>query len=249
MSIYLHGYIPDLRRTQSHYLVLSVVDLVSGRRVLAVRNLIAVSVVGRGRVILATPFLDDRGQNSPARARGLDVDVGSRVGSGLEVLVQRAGVAAVHEDLGVVSRGFGPVADVVAGLLSDKVVDVGADVEATESVQVPVCFDGAELRVVVVPVLVGGPDELLRDGVAEDQAEDAVALGVGFAFVEGDEYEGAVPEAGLFVIDQRFQEVAAPFSGDGNGGVVAVACLCGCQLCAFLRYLDPRTMLGVMNIH
>ena len=120
------------------------------------------------------------------------------------------------------------MANVVAGLLSDEIEDVGADVETTQSVQVPVCFDGADLGVVVVPVLVGGSDELVRDGIAEHQAENAVALGVGFALVEGDEDEGAVPEAGFFVVDQGLEEVAAPFSGDGDGGVVSIAGLDRC---------------------
>ena len=80
----------------------------------------------------------------------------------------------------------------------------------------------------VVPVLVGGSDELVRDGIAEHQAENAVALGVGFALVEGDEDEGAAPEAGFFVVDQGLEEVAAPLSGDGDGGVVAIAGLDVC---------------------
>ena len=190
---------------------------------LAVRNLIAVGVVGRA--VLATPLLDNGGQNSPSRARRHEVNVRHRVRSRLELLVERSSIAAVVEDLRVIASHISVVANVVAGLLSDEIEDVGADVETTQSVQVPVCFDGADLGVVVVPVLVGGSDELVRDGIAEHQAENAVALGVGFALVEGDEDEGAAPEAGFFVVDQGLEEVAAPFSGDGDGGVVAIACL------------------------
>lgn len=193
---------------------------------LAVRNLIAVGVVGRA--VLATPLLDNGGQNSPSRARRHEVNVRHRVRSRLELLVERSSIAAVVEDLRVIASRISVVANVVAGLLSDEIEDVGADVETTQSVQVPVCFDGADLGVVVVPVLVGGSDELVRDGIAEHQAENAVALGVGFALVEGDEDEGAAPEAGFFVVDQGLEEVAAPFSGDGDGGVVSIAGLDRC---------------------
>ena len=193
---------------------------------LAVRNLIAVGVVGRA--VLATPLLDNGGQNSPSRARRHEVNVRHRVRSRLELLVERSSIAAVVEDLRVIASRISVVANVVAGLLSDEIEDVGADVETTQSVQVPVCFDGADLGVVVVPVLVGGSDELVGNGVAEHQTENAVALGVGFALVEGDEDEGAAPEAGLFVVDQGLEEVAAPFSGDGDGGVVSIAGLDRC---------------------
>lgn len=193
---------------------------------LAVRNLIAVGVVGRA--VLATPLLDNGGQNSPSRARRHEVNVRHRVRSRLELLVERSSIAAVVEDLRVIASRISVVANVVAGLLSDEIEDVGADVETTQSVQVPVCFDGADLGVVVVPVLVSSSDELVGNGVAEHQAEYSVALGVGFAFVEGDEDEGAAPEAGLFVVDQGLEEVAAPLSGDGDGGVVAIAGLDVC---------------------
>ena len=194
---------------------------------LAVRNLIAVGVVGRA--VLATPLLDNGGQNSPSRARRHEVNVRHRVRSRLELLVERSSIAAVVEDLRVIASHISVVANVVAGLLSDEIEDVGADVETTQSVQVPVCFDGADLGVVVVPVLVGGSDELVRDGIAEHQAENAVALGVGFALVEGDEDQSAVPEAGLLVVYQRLEEIAAPLSSNGDGGVVTIACLRSCQ--------------------
>jgi hypothetical protein len=207
--------------------------------VLAIRDLIAGGVVGR-RAVLATPFLDNGGQNSPSRARRHKVNVRHWVRSGLELLIERSGVAAVVENLRLVAGCISVVANVIPGLLSDKVEDVGADVEAAQGVKVPVCFDGAELGVVVVPVLVGGSDEFLGNGIAEHYAEDAVALGVGLAFVEGDEDESAAPEAGFFVVDQGFKEVAAPFSGDGDRGVVPIASLRKCQS---VLYCDVWSLL------
>jgi hypothetical protein len=216
----------ESKHNQCRYLVLGVVHFVSRRRVLAVRDLIGVRVVGRA--VLATPFLNNGRQDSPSRARRHEINVRYRVRSSLEVLVERTSIAAVVEDLRVVARCISVMANVVAGLLADKIEYVGADIEAAQSVEVPVCFDGADFGIVVVPVLVGGSDELLRDGVAEHQAEDAVALGVSLAFVKCDEDEGTAPEAGLFVVDQWLEEIAAPFSGDGNRGIVSIACLFAC---------------------
>jgi len=114
---------------------------------------------------------------------------------------------------------------VVASLLADKVKDVGLDVEATESVQIPVGLDSGNFGVVVVVVGIGGADERLRHGIAEDQAEDTVALGVSLGFVECDENQSAAPEARLLVVDQRLKEVTAPLSSDSNRSVMAIACL------------------------
>jgi hypothetical protein len=78
---------------------------------------------------------------------------------------------------------------------------------------------------VVVVVGVFGADERVGKSVAEHQGEDAVALGVGLGLVEGDQDKSAVPEAGLLVVDQRLEEVAAPLAGNGDGSVVSITCL------------------------
>ena len=117
----------------------------------------------------------------------------------------------------------------VTGLLADKVEDVGLDVEAAESVQVPVGLDSGNFGVMVVIVGISGADERVRHGITENQAEDAVALGVSLGLVEGDEDQSAVPEAGLLVVYQRLEEIAAPLSSNGDGGVVTIACLRSCQ--------------------
>ena len=113
----------------------------------------------------------------------------------------------------------------VAGLLTNKVKDVGLNVEASESVQVPVGLDSGNFGVMVVIVGISGADERMRHGITEDQAEDAVALGVSLGLVECDEDQSAIPEARLLVIDQRLEEIAAPLSSNSNGGIVAIACL------------------------
>ena len=111
----------------------------------------------------------------------------------------------------------------VASLLADKIKDVGLDVKAAESVQVPVGLDSGDLGVVVVVVGISGADERVRHGITEDQAEDAVALGVSLGLVESDQDQGTAPEAGLLVVDQRLEEIAAPLSSNSNGGVMTIA--------------------------
>lgn len=129
-------------------LVLCIIVLVSLRRVLAIRNRRDSTIV---RVPLA-PLLNNSRQHSPKRVRRLDVNIRCRVRRCLEVLVQRASIAAVEIDGGVTASRRVPVTNMVAGLLANEVEDVGADVEAAESVEVPVGFDGADFGVVVVVV-------------------------------------------------------------------------------------------------
>ena len=117
----------------------------------------------------------------------------------------------------------------VTSLLANKVKDVGLDVEAAESVQVPVGLDGGDLGVVVVVVGISGADERVRHSITDNQAENAVTLCVSLGLVECDEDQSTIPEAGLLVIDQRLEEIAAPLSSNGDGGVVTIACLRSCQ--------------------
>jgi hypothetical protein len=190
--------------------------------VLAIRNGSNSLVV---RASLTSPLLSNSRQDSPQRVRRLDVDVRGRVRSSLEVLVQRTGVARVEEDGRAGASRRIIVTDVVASLLANEVEDIGSDIEAAESVQIPIGFNGGDFGVVVVVVGVFGADERVGKSVAEHQGEDAVALGVGLGLVEGDQDKSAVPEAGLLVVDQRLEEVAAPLAGNGDGSVVSITCL------------------------
>lgn len=60
-----------------------------------------------------------------------------------------------------------------------------------------------------------------RDGVTKEDTQDLVLDGVGLGLVEGDEDKGVVHEVG--VVQQGLKEVASPVTGDGDGGVVAIA--------------------------
>jgi len=64
-------------------------------------------------------------------------------------------VALVEEHL-IQRRRPGPCPQPVAGLGSHGREDVGAHVPAAQGVQVPVCFDGGDLGVMVVVVFVDG---------------------------------------------------------------------------------------------
>lgn len=85
---------------------------------------------------------------------------------------------------------------------------------------VPVGFDGGDLRVVVVVVIIGGAHEVIRDGVTKKDAEDAVLDSVGLVLVEGDEDEGIVHE--MLVVQQRGQEGLQPLASNSDGGVMAI---------------------------
>lgn len=84
----------------------------------------------------------------------------------------------------------------------------------------PVGLDGGDLGVVVVVVVVGGADEVLGDGVADEDGENPVLDGVGLVLIEGDEDKGVVHEA--LVIQERGEEGLQPDTGNGDRGVVTV---------------------------
>lgn len=98
--------------------------------------------------------------------------------------------------------------------------DIGADIPATEGVEIPVSLDGRDLRVVVVVVGIGSADELFGYGIAEEDGEDFVLDAVGLVLIEGDEDEGVVHE--VLVLEEGSEESLEPFSGDGDGGVVSI---------------------------
>ena len=72
----------------------------------------------------------------------------------------------------------------------------------------------------VVVVVVSSTDEMLRDGIAEKNAEDLVLVGVGLVLVEGNEHQGVVHE--VLVLKQRSEEALQELTGNGDGGVVTV---------------------------
>lgn len=73
----------------------------------------------------------------------------------------------------------------------------------------------------VVELVVGGSDEVLRNGVTEEDTEDVVGDGVGVVLIEGQQDQGlGAVEVG--VRQERLEEACGPSAGSGDGGVVAV---------------------------
>lgn len=93
-------------------------------------------------VLVIFPLVLNRLQNlSPVL---LQLGVGRRLRAPL-LVVEDARVRLVQVDAVQVRRG----ADGVGGGVRDKGKDVGADIEAAERAEAPVCLDGCDLAVVV----------------------------------------------------------------------------------------------------
>lgn len=118
------------------------------------------------------------------------------------------------------ARSSRPWGVLVASPVSDKGENVGTDVPATKSVQIPVCLDSADLRVVVVVLRIGGANELLGNGVTEKDAKDLVLQSVGVALIKSDKDKCVLHE--VVVVEKRLQEVASPGASSGDTSVVAV---------------------------
>lgn len=141
-----------------------------------------------------------------------------------------------------------PCAESVTGVGCDLAEDVGTDVPAAEGVQVPVSLDGGEFGVVIVEVGVGCADQMLGDGVTEENREDAVLDGVGFVLVEGDEDESVLHEVG--VIQERGEKVVQPFTCNCDGGVMTVGGhVGGWYLVSIVSRGVSRDLCLLMNIH
>ena len=79
--------------------------------------------------------------------------------------VERPRVGCVQK--GLVKRWVHERSNLVVGLFSHEGEDVGAYITSSESRQIPVSFDGGDLRIVVVEVAVGGSNEMLGDSATE----------------------------------------------------------------------------------
>lgn len=66
----------------------------------------------------------------------------------------------------------------------------------------------------VVVVAVSSADEMMRDAVTEEDAEDSVLGGVGLILIECDEDEGVVHE--MLVLQKRSKEGLQPDTSNGN---------------------------------
>lgn len=140
------------------------------------------TVVHGGRVTLPS-LLDAREDGAAGGGIGLKVRTG--VAAVSAVLVEDAGVGPVEVHLVELDLAV-PGADDITGFIGDELENVGADVPAAEGVEIPVRGYRRDLTVVVVVVVVCCADEIGGDGVAEEDAEDAVLPCVSLALVESD---------------------------------------------------------------
>lgn len=108
----------------------------------------------------------------------------------------------------------------ITGLLSDQVKQVSTAVPASQRRKTPVRAQRGDDRVMRVESVVGGTAEVLGDGVAEENAVDAVLLLVGGGLVEGDQDEGVLGE--VVVLQERGHEAVEPLAGESDVGVVGV---------------------------
>jgi hypothetical protein len=191
---------------------------VAGGRVKTIRDLQTEVIVNGSGVPL--PGGLDAGQDGTVVGLAAVAKVRAGVAAVSSVGVEVSGVRVVEVSVleGDLAR---PFTDHITGLVSDNLEDVGADVEATEGMEIPVGGDGRNLTVVVVVVVVGGANELLWDSVAQQDAQDAVLDGVGLVLIESDENKSVLHE--LLVIKKGFQEGTSPCASDTDIGVMAVA--------------------------
>lgn len=181
-------------------------------------NLDRVSVIS-GQLAVRKLSLDGR-QDVTARVALVQVEV--RLGDDellvivLIVFTTVGGVPVVLLELRITL----PLAQLVASLVSNQVVDVGTNIPSTKGRQIPVGRNRGNLRVVVVETLVFGTNKFSGDGITNQYAENLVADGVDFALVPGDEDKGVLHE--VLVAQERLEEVAGPATGGGYVGVVAV---------------------------
>lgn len=186
-------------------------------RVKTVRNLNGVLIVRRRGG--ACPALLDAGVNGAAIEAVIELQVGSRVLVVATGGVERSSLRVV-EVSGLELVGRLPLADRIASLLGNPVVNIGTDIPSAKSGEIPVGRDGSNLGVVVVEVVVGGANQLLGKGIAKQDAKDLVVLGVGLVLVKGQKDKGVVHEVG--VLKEGFEEVTDPAASSSNVGVVTV---------------------------
>ena len=120
------------------------------RRIRSIRNLeLAVVII---LALLANPLvLDSRERSAPIASR---MAIGHWLRRPFPLRVEDTGVRGVEVAVLEIGRRV-PGADLVACVLADVLEDVGADVPASERVEVPVCFYGGDFGVVVVVAGVG----------------------------------------------------------------------------------------------
>lgn len=192
-----------------------------------VRNtnvVLAAQVIGDGadvvvrRLTAVVSLLDNINDTVTSIASTLSLGDGpERLIVRVVVLRHGTGVGLVHE----VRHGSEidlPVNE--SGLFGDELEDVGTAVPAAEGGETPVSAEGGNDGVVGVEGVVSGALEMLGDGTTEEDAVDAVLLGVVASLVEGDEDQSVLVE--VLVLEERGEEVGEEVSTDLDISVVAV---------------------------
>lgn len=138
------------------------------------------------------------------------------------IVVEWTSERAVEEVARVGTRGSGPGCVHITGLFSNEGEDVGPDVPAAKSAQVPVCFNSADLRVVVVVLRISGANQLLWNRITEKDTEDTVLDGVCVGLIESDQNKGVVHE--MVVVKKRLQKATSPGTSSCDTSIMAIVC-------------------------
>lgn len=128
---------------------------------------------------------------------------------------QRARICLVNEGIAGINL---PVS--IPRLLREEAEQVGAAVPPAQGRQAPVSGEGRDHRVMRVERIVLLPPQTLGHRAADEEAVDAVYVGVVPALVEGEQDQGVFHE--VFIIQQLGEEAASPGACEGDIGVVAV---------------------------
>jgi hypothetical protein len=187
-------------------------------RVHTIRDLNSVLVVSLALQRSITPSTSDLAENLATISDKLGV--WDRESGNLSVVAERPVERAVEEVAAVGAGSSVPGCVLVSSLVSDEGEDVGTNIPTTQSVQVPVGLNSADLRIVVVELGISGTDELLGNSVTENDAEDTVLESVGVRLVESDQNKGVLHE--VLVVEKRFQEAASPGTSSSDTRIVAI---------------------------
>jgi hypothetical protein len=187
-------------------------------RVHAIRDLNGVLVVSLTLQRSISPSTGNLAEHLATVSDELSVGYGE---SGNSVVVAEGARERTVEEMAAVGSGSSiPRGVLVTSLVSHEGEDVGTNVPAAKSVQVPVSLNSTDLRVVVVELGISSADELLRKSITEKETEDTVLEGVSVRLVESDQNKGVLHE--VLVVEERLQEVASPGTSSGDTSIVAV---------------------------
>ena len=151
----------------------------------AIRDLDGTGVSGLAQQL--APRLNNSRKHCPASIVG--AGVWYRPWHRLVFVVQLSSVAAVEKHLREGNRAT-PLSQLIASLLGDKFVNIGANVPAPQTMKTPVGLYSRQLAVMVVISIICSSHKLRRYGIAEEYANDAILLGIRVVLVESHNDKG-----------------------------------------------------------